>query len=499
MMRQARRAWPLVLVLAGTGCSLAPSYQLPKVAAPTSYKEDGPWTSGTPADQLPRGAWWKVFDDSTLDALEDQAAKANPNLDVALANYDGARAALAQARSSLFPNIFMEGSDTRNRQSDNRPLRGANQPDVYDADTLGIGADYEVDLWGQVRSAVDAGTAETQAAAADLEDARLSIQAELADDYFRLRGLDAQAKLLSDTVSLYDRALQLVQDRHEGGIASGLDVARAQTQLDSAKAAEFDVAAQRALYEHAIAALVGQTASTFALAPAVVDFKIPAIPVGMPSTLLQRRPDVAAAERRVAASDAIIGATRASFFPVLTIDASGGYQNTGVADWLASPNKFWSIGPSFLLNLFDAGYRDAEVAQAQARFEADTASYRVLLLKAFRQVEDNLALLNDYAQESEQQDQAIAAAQQAEDLSLDRYRAGMVNYLEAVTAQTADLQAKSQGLALTTRRLDASVNLIRAIGGGWTVKDLPPDSSLTDYGNHSDASVGNPVFSPKPR
>ena len=476
-----------------SGCSLAPSYELPKVHAPATYSDNGPWTTGEPADQLPRGAWWQVYGDSTLDGLEQQAAAANPDLAVALANYDTARAVLAQARSSLFPDIFMIGGATRNRQSDNRPLRGANQPDVYDADTLGVGADYEVDLWGQVRNAVDAGTAETQAAAAELEDARLSMQAELAADYFRLRGLDAQSQLLADTVTVYQHALVLVQDRYKGGIASGLDLSRAEAQLHSAKAEQFDVTAQRALYEHAIAALVGQPATGFSLAPDLAVIKVPNIPAGVPSTLLQRRPDVAAAERRVAAADAIIGATRASFFPVLTIDATGGYQSTTAADWLTSPNKFWSIGPSFLLNLFDAGYRDAEVAQAKSRFAASTAEYRVLLLRAFRQVEDSLALQNDYAQESQQQDQTIAAAQQAEDLSLDRYRAGMVSYLDVVTAQAADLQAKSQGLSVNTRRLSASVDLIRALGGGWTAKDLPSGSSLSDYDNHSDSALGLPA------
>jgi NodT family efflux transporter outer membrane factor (OMF) lipoprotein len=468
---------------------------LPKTQVPAAYKERGPWTKGQPSDQLPRGPWWQVYGDTTLDGLEQQAAKANPDLAVALANYDTARAVLAQSRSSLFPDIFMSGGVTRNRQSDNRPLRGANQPDVYDADTLGVGADYEVDLWGQVRSAVDAGTAQTQAAAADLEDVRLSMQAELATDYFRLRGLDQQAQLLVDSVSVYQRALVLVQDRYQGGIASGLDLSRAEAQLDSAKAQQFDVAAQRALYEHAIAALVGEPATDFSLASVTDPIKVPNIPVGVPSTLLQRRPDVAAAERRVAAADAIIGATRASFFPVITIDASGGYQNTSAADWLTSPNKFWSIGPSFLLNLFDAGYHDAEVAQAKSRFAASTAEYRVLLLKAFRQVEDSLALQNDYAQESAQQDQTISATQRAEDLSLDRYRAGMVNYLDVVTAQAADLQAKSQGISVTTRRLAASVELVRAVGGGWTLKDLPSGSPLSDYDDHSDAALGLPASS----
>lgn len=474
---------PSILLCAAaiSGCSLAPAYEPPKVASPATYKETGPWQTGAPADRLPRGAWWQVFGDQTLDNLEQQAAVANPNLAAAMAHYDVERAILAQARSSLFPDIFMGGSETRNRQSDNRPLRGANQPDVYDADTLGLGADYEVDLWGQVRSAVDAGTAETQAAAADLAAVRLSLQAQLAVDYIDLRGLDAETKLLSDTVTVYAKALQLVQYRHAGGIASGLDVGRAQTQLESAKAAALDVAAQRALYEHAIAVLVGESASGFSLPPSTAELTIPHLPAGVPSTLLQRRPDIAAAERRMAAANAEIGVARASFFPVIDIDAAGGYQNTDVSNWLTSPNKYWSIGPSFLLNLFDAGYREAEVGEAKARFVEQSADYRILILTAFREVEDNLALLNDLAQESLEQQAAIDAADQTETLSLDRYREGTVNYLDVVTAQAVALQADSAGLNLTTRRLQASVGLIRALGGGWTLKDMPPDSSLTDY------------------
>lgn len=477
------RLKPAVVLIAAavSGCSLAPTYEPPKVATPAAYKETGPWQIAAPADQLPRGAWWQVFGDKTLDGLEQQAAVANPNLAAALAHYDVQRAVLAQARSSLFPDIFMGGSETRNRQSDNRPLRGANQPDVYDADTLGLGADYEVDLWGQVRNTVDAGTAETQAAAADLANACLSLQAQLATDYIALRGLDAESKLLTDTVTVYAKALQLVQYRHAGGIASGLDVGRAETQLESAKAAALDVAAQRALYEHAIAALVGESASNFTLPPSTAELTIPHLPAGVPSSLLQRRPDIAAAERRMAAANAEIGVVRASFFPVIDIDAAGGYQNTGVSNWLTSPNKYWSIGPSFLLNLFDAGYREAEVGEAKAQFVQQSADYRGLILTAFREVEDNLVLLNDLAQESVEQQAAIDAADQTETLSLDRYREGTANYLDVVTAQAAALQADSEGLTLTTRRLRASVGLIRAIGGGWTLKDMPSNSSLTDY------------------
>ncbi len=462
-----------------SGCSLAPAYHVPVTPLPPSaYKGLGDWQPANPSDQLVRGQWWQLYHDGTLTDLETRLNQANPDLAAALARYDNARAYVSQAEAGQYPRISAGVNGTRNRQSDNRPLRGSNQPDVYDADTAGVEVDYELDFWGRVRNQVVAGKANAQASAADLESMRLSLQAELADSYFKIRGLDAQEKLLSDTVAAYQRALDLTKKRHDGGIASGLDVSRAQTQYQTTLALLTDIAAQRALYEHAIGSLVGESASTFTLAPAVMNFTPPNIPVGLPSTLLQRRPDIAAAERRAAAANAEIGVARAAYYPNLTLTALGGYQNTGAAGWLSAPNTFWSIGPSALLTLFDAGLHKAQVAEARARLDEAGANYRSVVLKGFQQVEDNLSQLNLLKQESDNENAAVTAASRTLDLAMIRYREGIVNYLDVVTAQAAVLQAQRTALDINTRQLVASVGLIRGLGGGWSTSDLPQGNAI---------------------
>ena len=473
--RGSRRAL-LAAALAATslaGCNFAPAYIPPNLTLPTAYKETGPWTEAQPGDALPRGAWWTRFGDPTLDQLEAQVLAANPNLAAALAAYDQSRAFAAQARSYLLPTVTGLDSNTYNRQSDERPLRGAGQPNEYAVNQLGGEVDYEFDFWGKIRNRVAAGAAQAQASAADLATARLSLQVELADDYLALRGLDAQAKLLADTVAAYSRALDLTQTRHSGGVASGLDVDRAATQLSSAKAQVSDVAAQRALYEHAIASLVGQPASSFALQPAVLQLPIPIMPAGVPSVLLQRRPDIAAAERRAFAANRQIGVARAAYYPSITLDAQGGWQNTGGNDFLVAPNTFWTIGPQLALTLFDGGRRKATVAASKAAFTQASASYRATVLAAFQQVEDQLALSNRYATEAQDEAAAVTSAQATTALSLIRYREGATNYLDVVTAQTAELQAQQTQLTLQTRRQQASANLVRALGGGWSQDQLP--------------------------
>jgi NodT family efflux transporter outer membrane factor (OMF) lipoprotein len=474
-----------VLLLAG--CSTAPLYHVPATPVPATYKEAGPWQPAAPSDRIDRGDWWTIYRDATLDALEAKIDSGNPDLAAALARYDEANAYAQQARSGLFPTISVGALGTGNRQSDHRPLRSANQPTFYGNNTLDAEVDYELDLWGRVRSEVAAGNAGAEAAAADLASVRLSLHAQLANAYLQLRDLDAQAQLLLDTTNAYERASTLTQNRFRDGIASGLDVARARTQLDIAEAQAGRVRATRALYEHALASLVGEPASSFAIAPAVVKLDVPAIPSGVPSTLLQRRPDIAAAERRAAAANAEIGVARAAFFPRITLDALGGFQNTGGAGWLTAPNLFWTFGPQAVATVFDGGKREARVAQARALEDEAAARYRGTVLAAFQQVEDNLALLRELETTAQAQGDAVASAQREVQLALNRYQEGVVDYLEVITAQTRSLQTQRDALDLDTQRLNASVNLIRALGGGWSTEQLgdsreTPSPSRTNAG-----------------
>ena len=468
-MRAARSL--LALILAGatvSACSFAPPYAPPAAPIVPAYKENGIWTQATPADQLPRTGWWKVFGDQTLDGLERKVETANPTLAAALARYQAAQAYLQMAGAAEGPRVGLNASTSRNRQSDNRPLRGANQPDIYTANTIGGQIDYELDLWGRIRNTVAAEKADVQAEAADLASAKLSLEAQLADDYVRLRGLDAEADLLAQTAKAYDRIVALTERRHADGLASKLDLDRTQTQLRTARAQVAEIASRRALLEHAVASLVGETASTFALAPDPNTVAAPNVPPSLPSVLLQRRPDVAAAERRMAAANAGIGVAKAAFFPSISLDALGGFQNTGGPSLLTDPNSYWGIGPGAVLTLLDGGRRKAQVAVARAAFDQASADYRGRVLQAFQDVEDSLALENDLALEAREQAQAIAAATEGEGIATRRYQRGLINYLDLVTAQEAALQAEQSGFDLATRRSEASIRLIRAIGGGWS-------------------------------
>ena len=475
----AKTLFGLSIALLLGGCSLAPTYHAPAVALKADQWQDSLWKPAQAGDALPRQSWWQVYNDPVLDALQAKIDQSSPTLAIALARFDQANAYANGVQSGLFPNVDSGANASNNRQSDNRPLRGSNQPNVYKANTIGLGARYELDFWGRVRNLVQAGQAEAQASAADVETVRLSLHAQLADYYLNLRGTDAKITLLNTTIAAYQRALELTQRRHAGGVASGLDVARAQTQFSSVKAQLADIASKRAVLEHAIASLIGEPAMQFQLAVASEQLSVPEIPTAIPSTLLQRRPDISAAERRTAAANATIGVARAAYFPDFTLGAAVGYQNTGKGELLSSPNSFWSLGPSVVFNLFDAGKRDADVARAKAAFEASSAQYRATVLTAFQQVDDALSELH-YAQRGEiEQAAAVKSAQTTLNLSLNRYREGAVNYLDVVTAQAVALSAQTYALDLHTQQLRYSVELIRALGGGWQADQAPTTPNST--------------------
>jgi len=455
------------LILLLSACSLAPPLKIPVVPAGDAYKEIGPWTQAQPADRLPRDSWWALYGNAELDGLEKRLIDGNPTLAAALANYAQARALADQARAGLFPTLGLNASAARNRESINAPLRGPTTPTYFNTNTLGGSVSYELDLWGQIRNEVAAGEANAAASAADLENARLSLIAQLVQDYIQLRSLDRDSAIFDETVQNFTRALELTVQRHDAGIAPGLDVAQAQTQLNAARSQAAQTLAQRALMEHAIAALLGVSASTFSLKPEIVAIELPQTPSGVPSTLLERRPDIAGAQRRMIAANANIGVARAAYFPTLTLGAQGGFQSTAVSNWLSAPSSFWAIGPNALLSLFDGGLRRAQVAQARAEFDASAANYRGIVVSAFQQVEDSLATINHFHDASIEEKAAVDAAQRTLDFSMALYKQGATDYLTVVTSQTALLQTRLEALNLDTIQLTASVDLIRALGGGW--------------------------------
>jgi NodT family efflux transporter outer membrane factor (OMF) lipoprotein len=463
------------LILMLSACSLAPPLKTPVIPAADAYKEIGPWTQAQPADRLPRDSWWALYGNTELDDLEKRLIAGNPTLAAAFANYAQARAVADQARAGLFPTLGLNASAQRNRESVNAPLRGPTTPTYFNSNTLGGSVSYELDLWGQIRNEVAAGEANAAASAADLENARLSLIAQLVQDYIQLRSLDRNSAILDETVKAYARALGLTQQRHDAGIAPGLDVAQAQTQLNAALSQAAQTLAQRALMEHAIAALLGVSASTFSINPEIVAIQLPQIPSGVPSTLLERRPDIAGAQRRMIAANANIGVARAAYFPTLTLGGQGGFQSTVASNWLSAPSSFWAIGPNALLSVFDGGLRRAQVAQARAEFDASAANYRGTVVGAFQQVEDSLASLNYFHDASVDEKAAVDAAQRTLDFSLALYKQGAADYLTVVTSQTALLQNQLEALTLDTLQLTASVNLILALGGGW--EDSAPASN----------------------
>lgn len=471
-MRRASRFLALAFCAGTAACSLAPPYQAAPTPQISQYKESQGWTQATPADALPRGGWWKVFKDPALDGLEDRVDADNPTLAQALARYQEAQGYLGVAKSAQGPVAGVNGSATRNRQSDNRPLRGSKLPDEYAADTFGAQASYEIDLWGRIRNEVAAQKADLQASAADLASAKLSLEADLAEDYVAIRGLDAEASLLAQTVSAYQRTDTLIGKRYADGLSSRLDLDRSRTLLETARAQVSEISSRRALLEHAVASLIGESASIFSLPPQPMTAATPNTPAVIPSELLQRRPDVAAAERRMAAANAEIGVARAAFFPVISLDGVAGYQNTGGGGLLTAPNSYWGVGPSLFLTLFDSGRRKSIEQVAKAQYDEAAGAYRGQVLQAFQDVEDALALENRLAAEAVDQTQAVQAAEEAQAIALKRFERGVISYLDVVTAQAAAWQAEQAGFDLSTRRSQASIRLVRAIGGGWTADEI---------------------------
>jgi NodT family efflux transporter outer membrane factor (OMF) lipoprotein len=469
------------LALAGVaalgGCSLAPAYKTPPTAPPApSYREAGDWKQAEPADAVARGPWWGIYQDPALDALENRVSAANQNLKAALARLEEARAQTRIARAGYFPTITADANAARERQSINSPTYNSLKPGVFNDFQLEGDFSYEIDVFGRVRNTVASARATQEASAADLAVLDLSSHAELASDYFTLRSDDAQASLLDHTVADYAQALQLTENLYNGGAAPLSDLEQARAQLETAKTQAADIRLRRAQTEHAIAVLIGEQASTFHIdaTPLPADTAPPAVDPGLPSALLERRPDVAGAERLVAAANARIGVARAAYFPVFSLSAVAGFESTAVSNLISAPSRLWSLGasspaaaPAGVLTLFDGGLHRAQSAYAHAQYDEQVADYRGTVLTAYQEVEDNLAALRELEKESVSEAAAVAATASALQQAQYRYQGGIVTYLEVVTEENAALSAQLSAADIQVRRLNASVLLVKALGGSW--------------------------------
>jgi NodT family efflux transporter outer membrane factor (OMF) lipoprotein len=470
------------LALQLAGCTVGPRYARPTVPmtetfkeeVPTSFKESEQWQPAHPADQTSRGKWWEIFGDEELDKLEEQIANSNQTLKVAEARFREARAAIRFNRASQFPSISTGPSAGYVKSPDYSPNSPSKIQEVSTGDfVLPFDLSYELDLWGRVRHSVAAAREEAQATAADYETAKLSLEAELALDYFELRSADAQKQLLDDTVRAYSDNVQLTLNRFNRGVAPKSDLAQAQTQLDTTRVQETDVTVLRAQFEHAIAILIGKPPAEFSLATAPLNYQPPSTPIGLPSELLQRRPDIAAAERRVAEANEQIGIARAAYFPTVSLGATAGFESTHIANLLDGPSTLWAVGPALAETLFDAGRRRATSESTRANYDATVATYRQTSLTAFQEVEDNVSALRILENETRQQQQAVASSQESLQLFTNRYKGGVDTYLQVITAQTIELANERNAIDILRRRLDASVLLVKALGGGWDVSNLP--------------------------
>lgn len=460
-----------VAVLCFIGCTVGPKYVRPTTDVPADYKETGNWKLAQPSDEITKGTWWKVYQDPQLDALEDQISISNQTLKISQAQFAEARAAVKISRAGYFPTVTGGPSATHYSGTPNAPLATART--AYQDYIVPVDVSYEPDVWGRVRRTVEASRSEAQATAADLANVELSIRAELAFDYFSLRGLDAQKALLDSTVISYEKALDLTTTRYKGGLASAVDVAQAQTQLETTRAQSIDVGVSRAAYEHAIAVLIGKPASQFSLPPVPLATPPPGIPPGLPSQLLERRPDIAAAERRVQEANAQIGIAKAAYFPLFTFTGTGGLESAAISTLIQGPSAFWTLGGAAAETIFEVGARRGAVNQAYALRDQAVATYQQTVLTAFQEVEDNLAALRILQDEAHTEDAAVAAAQHSLALSITRYKGGIANYLEVTTAQSAALADEVTAVSILRRRMTSSVLLVKAIGGGWNVSQIP--------------------------
>lgn len=479
----------VAVALGVAGCSIGPDYVRPSVDVPAAYKENGGalstnggktaqsgnaqttptpgWTHASPADGDPRGNWWTRFNDPQLNALEASVSVSNQTIRKAAAQLQEARAMVQSAHADYLPTVGVGASESRLHDSANVIGHQQTAGKSFNDYSVAVDASWEPDLWGRIAHENDAARANEQASAADLESTRLAMHAELAVDYFNLRGLDASKRLLDQTISDYQQTFDLTKSRLTVGVSSEADVSQAETQLQATQAQDIDLGVARAQYEHAIATLTGVPASTFSLPPAAANFTPPDIPVGLPSELLQRRPDIAAAERRVAAANDQIGIAQSAFYPDLVLSVTGGVESSALTNWLTAPSRFWAIGPALVGTLFDGGRRQAMSDKARAQFDASAADYRQTVLTAFQEVEDNLASLRILQQEAQKQDEAVKSAQRALKLQLDQYRIGTVDYLEVVNAQSTALTNERVAVDLERRQMDASVLLVKASGGIW--------------------------------
>jgi NodT family efflux transporter outer membrane factor (OMF) lipoprotein len=476
------------LLLFANACTPGPKYAKPTVPTAPAYKELAPsvtgpqseWKASQPQDQVIRGKWWEIFNDPQLNTLEERVDVSNQNLKIAEAQFRQARDTIRIDRSGLYPTVSTGPYINAEQFSKNAPNAGPKYGKTQGDFVLPFDLSYEVDAWGRIHLTVQSAVANAQASAADLETARLSIHAELAADYFMLRGLDAQKQLLDSTVVQYQKALDLTTNRYNGGLAAKVEVTQAETQLETTQALAIDVGVQRAQFEHAIAVLVGQPASTFSIPVSPLNTPPPVIPVGLPSDLLQRRPDIAAAERRVAAANADIGVAKTAYYPTLTLSAAAGLEGSSITNWFAWPSHFFAVGPQLLETLYDAGRRHAYTDQAWAAYDANVAAYRQNVLTAFQEVEDNLAGLRMLDEEGRKQNEAVQSAEHSLALSTNRYKGGLVTYLEVTTAQSIALADEITEVNILARRMNSTVLLIKALGGGWDVSKLP---QLTGQGN----------------